>query len=112
MGKADITTKRALEKLDTNATYFNMITSTVLGVGKIPMVMEDDKLAIQTALKTLTDVDHRHIRMVYIKNTLSLDTVIISEALLKEAEGMKKVEIVEGPRPLRFDADGNLLDFS
>lgn len=50
--------------------------------------------------------------MVYIKNTLSLDTVIISEALLKEAEGMKKVEIVEGPRPLRFDADGNLLDFS
>ena len=23
-----------------------------------------------------------------------------------------EVEIVEGPRPLRFDADGNLLDFS
>ena len=112
LGKADITTKRTFEKLDTNATYFNMITSTVLGVGKIPMVMEDDKLAIQTALKTLTDVDHQHIRMVYIKNTLSLDTVIISEALLKEAEGMKEVEIVEGPRPLRFDADGNLLDFS
>ena len=112
LGKADVTTKRAFEKLDTNATYFNMITSTVLGVGKIPMVMEDDRLAIQTAIKTLTEVDKDHIRMVYIKNTLSLQNVLISEALLNEAEGMKEVEILEGPRPLRFDQNGALLDFA
>lgn len=43
--------------MDTNTTYFNMITTKVLGVGKIPVVMEDDRLAIQTALKTLADVD-------------------------------------------------------
>ena len=102
----------AFEKLDTNATYFNMITSTVLGVGKIPMVMEDDKLAIQTALKTLTDVDHQRVRMVYLKNTLSLQTIMISEALREEAEAIKEVEIVEGPRPLRFDGGGALLDFA
>lgn len=46
LGMADTTTKRAFEKLDTNAAYFNMLTSTVLCVGKIPMVLEDDKLAI------------------------------------------------------------------
>lgn len=112
LGKADTTTKRAFEKLDTNATYFNMITSTVLGVGKIPMVLEDDKLALQAAVKTLTDVDKEHIRMVYIKNTLSLQNVMISEALLEQAKELEGVEILEGPRPLRFDAAGTLLDFA
>lgn len=112
LGMADITTKRAFEKLDTNSTYLNMLTSTVLKVGKIPMVMEDDKLAIQAAIKTLTGVDKSKIRMVYIKNTASLHEVFISEALLQEAKGYKEIEIVEGPRQFRFDDCGNLVDFA
>lgn len=112
LGMADVTTKRAFEKLDTNATYFNMITSTVLKVGKIPMVLEDDKLAIQTALKTLTLVDRNNIRMVYIKNTLSLERILISEALLDEARKQPDLEILEEPRDLRFDDAGTLLDFA
>ena len=112
LGMADITTKRAFEKLDTDSTYFNMITSTVLKVGKIPMVMEDDKLAIQTAIKTLTGVDKNNVRIVYIKNTLSLHEIFISEALLPEAEKHVEIEITEGPRQLRFDSGGNLIDLA
>ena len=67
LGTADVTTKRAFGKLDTNTTYFNMITTKVLGVGKTPVVMEDDRLAIQTALKTLADVDPKRSRIVYLK---------------------------------------------
>ncbi len=110
LGKADVSTKRAFEKLDTNATYFNMITSTVLNVGKIPMIMEDDKLALQAAVKTLTQVDREKIRRVYIKNTLSLETIIVSEALLEEIQGRDDMEVLEEPRPLRFDGRGTLLD--
>lgn len=112
LGMADVTTKRAFEKLDTNQTYFNMITSTVLKVGKIPMVLEDDRLALQTALKTLTQIDKNHIRVVYIKNTLSLETVMVSEALLDWVRERDDMEILEQPRDLRFDAAGNLLDFA
>ncbi|MEM5780322.1 MAG: hypothetical protein AAGU02_04150, partial [Lawsonibacter sp.] len=112
LGMADITSKRVLEKLDTNATYFNMITSTVLGVGKIPMVLEDDKMALQAAIRTLTDVDKSKVRIVYLKNTLSLETVMLSEAMLEEARARDDVEILEEPRPLRFDPEGNLLDFA
>lgn len=112
LGMADITTKRAFEKLDTNATYFNIITSMLLNNVKIPMIMEDDKLALQTAIKTLIGVDKSKIRIVYIKNTLSLHEVLISEALLQEAKNQKEIEIIEGPRPLRFDANGNLVDFA
>ena len=112
LGMADTTTKRAFEKLDTNATYFNMITSTVLKVGKIPMVLEDDKLALQAALKTLTQVNKDHIRMVYIKNTLSLETIMVSEALLEQVRARDDMEIMEEPRELRFDESGALLDFA
>ena len=112
LGTADVTTKRAFEKLDTNTTYFNMITTKVLGVGKIPVVMEDDRLAIQTALKTLADVDPKRSRIVYLKNTLSLQTIMISEALLDKAKSCKEVDILEGPRPFSFDADGNLMDLT
>ena len=111
LGKADVSTKRVFEKLDTNATYFNMITSTVLNVGKIPMILEDDKLALQTAVKTLTQVDRDRIRLVYIKNTLSLEQIIVSEALAEEIRGRTDMEVLEAPRPLRFDECGTLLDF-
>ena len=89
-----------------------MITSTVLGVGKIPMVLEDDRMAIQVALRTLTNVDKGRARVVYIKNTLSLQNVLISEALLEQARSLDGVEILEGPRPMRFDENGTLLDFA
>lgn len=112
LGMADVTTKRAFEKLQTNATYFNMITSTVLGVGKIPMTLEDDKLAIQTAIRTLNGVDKDHVRMIYIKNTLSLETILVSEEFWEEAQNRPDLEILEQPRELSFDADGNLLDFA
>lgn len=112
LGMADVTTERAFEKLDTNATYFNMITSTVLQVGKIPMIMEDDRLALQVALRTLTQVDRDHIRMVYLKNTLSLETIMVSEALLDEVRARDDMEILEEPRDLRFDENGTLLDFA
>ena len=112
LGKADTTTKRAFEKLDTNATYFNMITSTVLGVGKIPMVLEDDKLALQAAVKTLTQVDKSRVRIIYIKNTLSLEEIMVSESLLEEVKAREDMEVLEAPRELNFDQAGNLLDFA
>lgn len=111
LGMSDVTTKRAFEKLDTNSTYYNMLTSTVLKVGKIPMVLEDDKLALQAAIKTLTEVDKNNIRMIYIKNTLSLETIMVSEALLDEVRARDDMEVLSGPHHLRFDEAGALLDF-
>ena len=48
--------------------------------------------------------------MVYIKNTLSLETIMISETLLEQMRGREDIEILEEARPLRFDQKGNLLD--
>ena len=75
------------------------------------MVMEDDRMAVQAAIKTLVDVNPKQVRMLYIKNTLSLQTILISEALFQESVGQAGVELLEGPRPLQFSPDGSLLEF-
>jgi len=112
VGMADITTLRLFHKIDFTALYPNMLTSTVIAPGKIAMVMEDDELALRAAIKTCTGIDKQRVRIVYIKNTLSLEEIFVSEAMLDEARRTEGVEIIEEPRPFRFDREGNLLDFA
>lgn len=112
LGNADVTSRRAFDKIRTNGCYANMLTSTVLKVGKIPMVMEDDEMALKAAVKLLTSGDRDNARMVYIKNTLSLQTILVSEPQLAEVREHADMEILEEPRELRFDEQRNLLDFA
>ena len=47
--------------------------------------------------------------MVRIKDTLHLKEIQISEALMKEAVSNPLIEIVEKPKPMEFDEEGNLF---
>ncbi|ORC37959.1 hypothetical protein B4O97_02890 [Marispirochaeta aestuarii] len=111
VGMADVTTLRLFNKIDFTALYPNMLTSTVITPGKIAMVMEDDELAIKAAIKTCTNIEKKTVRIVLIKNTLSLDELYISEAMQQEAMETEGVEIVENARKMKFDNEGNLLEF-
>lgn len=112
LGNADIASARAFNKIRTNGCYANMLTSTVLKVGKIPMILEDDEMVIKAAVKVLTEGNRDNPRMIYLKNTLSLQNLLISEAQLDEVREHPDMEILEEPRELRFDNKGNLLDFA
>ena len=112
LGNADMTSRRVFDKIRTNGCYANMLTSTVLKVGKIPMILEDDELALRAAVKLMTEGDRENPRMVYIKNTLSLENILISEGQLDEVRTHSDMEILEEPRKLNFDEKGNLLDFA
>ena len=107
-GLADICTRRMFEKLDFAATYPNPLTSRVVKSARIPMVMENDRQAILTAIKTACNIDQDNVRMVRIKNTLHLEDIQISTALLEEARRHPQIEILAEPVPLIFDAEGYL----
>lgn len=112
LGNADMTSLRVFNKIRTNGCYANMLTSTVLKVGKIPMILEDDELALRAAIKLMTEGNRENPRMVYIKNTLSLENILVSEGQLDEVRTHSDMEILEEPRELNFDEKGNLLDFA
>ena len=109
IGLADITVRRLVNKINYRATYANVLTSGFLNRANIPPTFETDKDAIATALETLRRIEPAKARVVRIQNTLALETIYISEILLKEAEENENIEIIGNINQMLFDSKGNLL---
>jgi hypothetical protein len=108
IGMADFTTKRAFDKTDFDATYPNALTSTVVSGVKMPMVLKSDREAIQAALFCCTGIDKLKPKIVRIKNSSHIDMIMVSEALIEEARRNPRMQVLEEPKALPFDRQGNL----
>jgi len=109
VGILDFTTRRLFDKMDFEQTYPNSLTSTVPTSVKVPMVLHNDREAIQAAIKTCNISDVNQVRLVRMKNTLSTDRIWASETLLAEIASHDSLEIDGAPACLEFDAEGNLF---
>lgn len=109
IGMADITTRRLWSKINLADTYTNTVTTTMLSLGRIPLIADSDRQAIQIALSTVAKVSPPEARVVRIKNTKDLEEVAISAALFSEAEGNPLVEVISGLQDLVFDQEGNIF---
>lgn len=109
LGILDFTTRRAYEKFDFEQTYPNALTSTVPTPVKIPMVLKNDRQAIQAAVKTCNISDLARVRLVRIKNTLELETIYISSALRDEAASLSNIETIGDFETIPFDGDGDIF---
>ena len=110
IGMAHATTRRFFDKMDFELTYPNLITSTVIENARIPLVMKNDKEAIQVCVRTCTDVDHDKIRIVRIANSLKVEHILLSEAYYDEVKNNPDFTIESEPQEMDFDEDGNLRD--
>ncbi|SHF25813.1 lactate racemase domain-containing protein [Alkalibacter saccharofermentans] len=108
MGSADLTTRRLFEKADLAKTYPNAITSTVVNNIKIPMILNSDRDVIKAAIKTCNEIDRENPLIVRIGNTLHVEYIYISEALLDKAKEMTNVEVISEAEEMEFDDKGNL----
>jgi hypothetical protein len=86
-----------------------VITATYLDGAMIPLIMNNPKEAVALAIKTVPRVKPLDTKVVWIKNTLELTNIAVSEALLDQIRGDKRFEILGEPEPFRFDASGELL---
>jgi hypothetical protein len=109
IGNADFTTRRLVDKIDHRATNMNAITSSCPEAVRIPPFFDDDQETIETALKTIGEVAPEKARIVHIKNTLMLEKMYISEALIADAENFNAIEINAKPNYMQFDETDNLV---
>jgi len=109
IGVLDFTTRRFFEKMDFEQTYPNSLTSTVPTSVKLPMVLGNDREAIQAAIKTCNIADKRKVRLVRMKNTNAAEHLYVSEALLEEVNAHENLETTGVPEAFRFDDNGNLF---
>lgn len=109
IGGADITTQRFLEKMDFVTSYPNGITSHDPASMRIPPVMPNDICAVKMALQTCVDNERdKGYRMVWMKNTLHLESFYISKALIPEALSNPHITIMGEPAAVPFKENGNV----
>lgn len=111
IGIVDFTTRRVFEKMKFDQTYPNAITSTVPDSVKIPMVLDNDRSAIQAAIKTSNIEDKNKVKLIIIKNTKELHRIYISESLADEAGLRENIQLVGEPLEIEFDEEGNIKLF-
>ncbi|MCB6345247.1 lactate racemase domain-containing protein [Enterocloster lavalensis] len=109
-GMADVSTRKAFDSFDMDKTYPNSLTCRVTQVSKVPMIFQNDEECIKAAIKTCADVDVEHMRIVYIKNTLHMKEILVSEALVDIARSIPQAEVCGECEPLTFDEQGNISD--
>jgi Lactate racemase N-terminal domain len=111
VGLADLTTRRLFEKINYEAMNQNVLTSTFLERAKIPMILENDREALEAAMRCNWGVEPEDTRFVRIPNTLHLRYLYLSDNLLDEALANGNVEVVEDAAEIGFDEDGYFTSF-
>jgi len=102
LGPADVITQKLFKKIDFISMYTNAFTSTESVTVKIPMVAATPEDALRIAVKMCNGIEPCQHKIVWIKNTLELSEIIISEPLLSEAEANPNIEIISKPETLSF----------
>lgn len=110
IGLAEVTTRRLFNKMKLEMTYPTGVTNTFLHLMKIPMIMDNDREALQLALCCCPDAeDQTNMKMIRIPNTAHIDVIEISEGMLPLAKANPNIEILSEPYELAFDENGNLF---
>ncbi len=109
LGMADVCSRCAMEKVNTDSTYPNSLTSTVTSLCKIPMYFDNHSYTIKAAVKMTWGVAPEEVTMIRIKNTLELEYIYISENLTESAMQDSTLEIVSEPQELIFNENGDLF---
>jgi hypothetical protein len=111
VGLSDVTTRKIYDNMEFEPMYVNAITAIAIRGPRIPMVMDDDKKAVQLAIKACCADDNKTLRIARIRDTLSLKEIMVSEALLEHVKSNPSIEIMGELKRLEFDENNNLVNF-
>ncbi|WP_242834273.1 lactate racemase domain-containing protein [Clostridium pasteurianum] len=102
VGVSDIITRKLFDKINFIDMYTNCFTSTYMEPAKIPMVASTSEDAIKIAVKICNGVKNREYKIVWIKNTMELENIIVSEPLIEEVKSNSNLDILTNSEDLKF----------
>jgi hypothetical protein len=104
MGSADFVHADLLAEIDMTDSFINAITaSTTRGV-RIPPAVETDRAGLVAALSTIGIVDSDSVRVLRATDTMRLERLYASPALVEEAREREDLRVLEEPSPIEFEA--------
>ncbi len=109
IGLADFVTKRLADKLNRSITDLNCVTAVTPEKARLPIVADTDQSAVDQAIATAGPVTPDDIRLCWIRNTMKLDRMFVSRALLEEVNDMDELDKISDLVPMNFSNSGELL---
>ncbi len=108
IGLADMISGRLFGKIDYEPMWINSLTASSLSPSFVPLHFESDKKCIETLAPTCGKLDTAEVSIAWIRNSMELAELMVSENLLPELEQNSEIEIIGEPRAIEFDTEGNL----
>ncbi len=110
LGQADYALRRCVEAVDWPATYTNTVAAASPEGARCPVTFDNDQQLLAAAFSTSGPEPAAAKRLVWARDTLAVDDLLVSEALVEEARAHPAVISVAPWAPgLVFD-DRGLLD--
>jgi hypothetical protein len=110
LGLADFTTLKLVNKIDLSKMYSNALTAYRTDSPKIPIFLKNDMDVIYTIFDLAGIEDPSIIRVVWIKNTLKLSRIIVSEYFFEQVESREDLNFIGEPESIEFDSEGFLIN--
>ncbi|MBN2205059.1 MAG: DUF362 domain-containing protein [Thermoleophilia bacterium] len=108
IGAADFTTTRLLAAMDDEATAVNCITSLSPEAARAPIAFARDADAVQAAYATSGAASPDEFSLAWVRDTLSLEELLVSSALVPQARADERLEILGEPFACPVRPDGTL----
>ncbi len=109
IGLADVIHDRILAKIDWTPTHINSLTASTPAAIRTPIHFPSDRECLEKIAPTVGKFDHGEVTIGWIRNTMQLSPLLLSENLLPEIRKNPQLEVLGPPRELEFDSDGNLV---
>jgi hypothetical protein len=110
VGMADVITDRFYNKIDRRATETNGLTASATRMCMMPPHFATDRMCLEKIVPTLGRPDTTDATIVWIRNTLDLSELMVSENLRLEIEKNTALEILGDGQPLEFTDQGELVE--
>jgi hypothetical protein len=108
LGMADVIHNRLLEKIDWNPTEINSLTASTPAAIRTPIHFAEDRTCLMKIAPTVGKFDTKDVTIGWIRNTMKLGMVALTENLLPQIKQNPNLEIVGSAFDWPFDDAGNL----
>ncbi|MBL8215021.1 MAG: hypothetical protein JNK87_30160 [Bryobacterales bacterium] len=109
LGMADAVTDRLVNRVDWVPTRINALTASAPAALRIPMHFPSDRECLEALWPTVGRFRPEEVTLGWIRNTLELSPLVLSENLLPRIKENPQLEVMGSAWEMEFDGAGNLV---